>query len=128
MSDSTSATSIRWKWVIISIGIFFVAQLLISVIFFVLGILTLGIGFLLFFILKPVAYFVTGIITGYLSPGLTIREPAIGAIVIAVLSLVFELMRQGESRIIGIIVVGVIAYFVAIAGAKIGERLQGNVL
>lgn len=126
MDNYDDSGSIQWKWVFISILIFFAAQLAVSVILFIVGLLTLGIGFILFIFLKPIAYFITGIVTGYLSPGITIKEPAIGAIVIAVLSLIWEIVKDGDGKIISTIIVGVIAYFVALTGAKIGERIQGN--
>ena len=126
MSDLNSSSSLQWKWVFISIGIFFLAQIAISIVMFIVGIFTLGIGFVLFIFLKPIAYFITGIVTGYLSPGVTIKEPAIGAVIVSVISLLYEIFKSGDGAIFSTIFVGIIAYFVAIAGAKIGERLQGN--
>jgi hypothetical protein len=121
-----AAQPIDWKWVAIGVVILFAVQLALSITFGVLGIMTLGFGFLLFIVLKPVSYFLGGLLTGYLSPGITIREPAISAIIIAVAGILFDASRSAGGRLLGIIISSVVALFLAIAGAQIGERMQRN--
>ncbi len=113
--------SLDWKWVGIGILILLVVQVALNIVFTVFGLLTLGFGFILFIVAKPIAYFLGGLLTGYVSPGVTIREPAVSAVIIAVAGIIFDASRGG---ILGIIVSGVVALFLAIAGAQIGERMQ----
>ncbi|MEM5948775.1 hypothetical protein WKV44_09515 [Spirochaetia bacterium 38H-sp] len=115
---------IDWKWVGISIIIFFIAQIIFSIAFSILGIMTLGIGFLLFLILKPVVYYAGGLITGYISPGITIKEPAIGAFIIAVLGIILDSRHFGIGRLILSALSGGLAFFLALVGASTGEKMQ----
>jgi len=114
------AGGIQWKWVLISLGIFFVAQLILGVVFVIFGVLTFGFGFLLFLILKPAIYFVGGYITGTLSPEITIKEPAIGALIMVVLGSFFDSTRA-ESSFLWLIISGAVAYFCALWGARLAE-------
>lgn len=122
--NSVSTSGIAWKWVALSVLIFVVVQIAMSIIFGIFGFLTLGIGFILFLILKPLTYFFGGMITGYLSPGITIREPAIGAVIVSTLGIILDASRAPAGRVLWLIISGVIAFFVALAGAQIGERMQ----
>jgi hypothetical protein len=117
-------TRIEWKWVLVSIVVFLIIQVVLSVIFGVFGLLTLGFGFVLFIVVKPLTYFIGGIVTGRLSPGITIREPAIGAVIISVLGIIFDSTRAPAGRILWMILAGVVAFLLALAGAQIGERIQ----
>lgn len=112
---------VDWKWVGISILIFFIAQIVLSVVFGIFGVLTLGIGFLLFIIFTPVMYFVGGFITGYASPGITLIEPAIGALIMNVAGALFN--RHGG---FGTIITAVIAFVFALIGAYMGEKFQSQ--
>lgn len=113
---------LQWKWIGISLLIFLVTQVVVNVAFTIFGLMTLGFGFLLFVIAKPVVYFVGGYITGRLSPGITIREPAIGAVVVAVAGTIFDASRAAGGRVLGMIVAGIVAFVVALVGARLGER------
>lgn len=115
---------IQWKWMLISILMFVVVQVVLNVVFTVFGVLTLGFGFILFIIVKPVTYFIGGLATGYLSPGVTLREPAIGAVVVAVGGTIFDATRASAGRVLWMIIAGVIAFVVALAGARVGEQMQ----
>ena len=117
---------LEWKWVGLSVLIFLVVQVVLNVVFGVFGLLTLGFGFLLFVIVKPLTYFVGGIATGYFSPGVTIREPAVGAVIVSVFGIIFDASRSSGRSILWMIISGVIAFFLALAGAQIGERMQRN--
>ena len=119
-----AVNKLEWRWVAMSVLIFVIVQVALSVVFGVFGLLTLGFGFVLFIILKPLTYFLGGIATGYFSPGITIREPAIGAVIVSVLGIVFDASRAGGSGLLWLIISGVIAFFLALAGAQIGERMQ----
>jgi hypothetical protein len=118
--------SLDWKWVGIGVIILLVVQFALSLVFGIFGLLTLGFGFLLFAILKPVAYFLGGLLTGYVSPGITIREPAIAAVIVAVAGILFDAGRTGAGTVLLMIISVVIALVLAVAGAQIGERMQRN--
>lgn len=103
-----------------------IAQVILGVVFGIFGVLTLGIGFILFIIIKPVVYFLGGLITGYLSPGETIKEPAIGAVIVSVAGIIFDSTQAGMGTLPRMIIAGVIAFACAMFGATIGERMQKN--
>ena len=127
MSDSyNNSPVLNLKWIGASMLIFFVVQLVLSIAFGIFGILTLGIGFLLFIIIKPIVYFVGGFITGILSPGVTIKEPAIGAVAITVLGGIFDAGILLQGRMIGTILASILAFIVALVGATIGENMTGS--
>ncbi len=113
---------IDWKWVAISIVIFLIAQIVLNFVFTVFGVLTLGFGFLIFLVAKPIIYFVGGYITGRVSPGVTVLEPAIGAVVIVVAGTVFDAIQARPGGLVGTILSGIIAFFFALLGARAGER------
>lgn len=113
---------IDWKWVAIGLVILLAVQVALSIAFGLFGILTLGLGFLMFAVLKPIAYFLGGLLTGYVSPGITIREPAVAAVIVAVAGVLMDAGRGG--RLLGMILSGAVALVLAVAGAQIGERMQ----
>ncbi len=121
-----ATAKLEWKWIAISVLIFLVVQVALSIVFGVFGFITLGFGFLLFVIVKPLTYFLGGIATGRLSPGITIREPAIGAAIVSVAGIIFDASRSSVESILWMIVSGVVAFLLALAGAQIGERMQRN--
>jgi hypothetical protein len=116
----------EWKWFIVSIIIFFILQLILTIVFGIIGVITLGIGFILFLILKPAAYFIGGFLTGLISPGITMKEPAFGAASIAALGLLFDLLRFSPGKMIGTIIATVVAFFIALIGAYLGEKVSGS--
>ncbi|AHC15714.1 hypothetical protein L21SP2_2361 [Salinispira pacifica] len=109
------------KWMLISLAVLLVAQVAVTAVFKIFGILTLGIGFFLFFLVKPLAYFIGGYITGRLSPGITIREPAVGAVIIAVGGVLLERGIFGPGMLFSLILSAIVAYAVALFGARLGE-------
>lgn len=119
-----ATTSLDWRWVGIGVAILLAVQLALSIAFGLLGLMTLGFGFVLFLVLKPATYFLGGLLTGYVSPGITIREPAVAAVIVAVVGVLFDATRSAGGKLLGIILASVLALILAIAGAQIGERLQ----
>lgn len=114
----------QWKWVLVSIIVMLIVQGVLSLVFGVLGIVTLGLGFILFLVIKPVTYFIGGYVTGRISPGITITEPVIGAVIITVLGVIFDGRRPFAGKIAGLIISGVIACAAAVFGAYLGEKRQ----
>ena len=111
----------NWRWFFYSIAIFFVVQVFLSIFFVIFGFFTFGLGFLLFLVLKPLTYYFGGYMTAVLSPGITIREPAAGALAVTVLSFLFDAGRVSGLHLLGLIVSGAVAYFCALWGASSGE-------
>jgi hypothetical protein len=76
------------------------------------------------------SYFLGGLLIGFISPGIRILEPAIGAFVSVamVLSISFFLpytfMRLNTG---GLLIGGGIAFVLALLGARFGEKLAGNI-
>jgi hypothetical protein len=90
---------------------------------------SLNLRFLLQGLLNVVSYFLGGLLIGVVSPGLRLREPAVGAFL--AVALMFALTALTPFRFIGatgwkLVVGGGIAFVLALAGAALGERLTGQ--
>lgn len=73
------------------------------------------------------AFFGGGLLVAYFSPGDTIKEPAIAATVAIGINQAYFLTREGaEVNVLGILISVGVAYVFALAGAKAGEKLQGE--
>jgi hypothetical protein len=76
------------------------------------------------------SFYLGGIAVGILSPGVRMKEPAIGAFVSVALVLAMSLfmpMTYLQFSWTKLLMGGGIAYFFALAGAYSGEKLMGNV-
>jgi hypothetical protein len=124
---SYSDSKFQWKWVLASIVIMFITQGILSLVFGLFGIVTLGIGFVLFLVIKPITYFAGGYIAGRISRGVTVIEPAIAAVAITVLGILFDSHRVFSGRLLSLIVSGAIACGAAVFGASLGEKAQASV-
>jgi len=117
---------IQWTWVGISLIIMMITQVILGVAFTLFGIVTLGFGFLLFLFLKPITYFIAGFLTGIISPGITIIEPAIGVAIATSLGVIFDAHRLFPGRVVALVFSGALAFFLALWGATLGEKAQGH--
>jgi hypothetical protein len=74
------------------------------------------------------AFFGGGLLVAYLSPGDTIKEPAIAATLAIAFNQIYLLATQegAEISMLGIAIAVAMGYAFALAGAKAGERLQGD--
>lgn len=119
-ATASTTSSFQWKWVIRGV---------------VVGAIVMGVivgvtarGFHNFFIPSLIActgFVVTGIIVGYYSPGVTIREAAVGGAILAVLLLVSLLTVFGHRMsVVQTIITLVFGYLLSLVGAWVGERLQ----
>lgn len=80
-------------------------------------------------LLNLVSYFIGGMIIGFVSPGVRVLEPAVGAFLCMVLLLVFTLFTPYtflRFSLTKLILGGSIAFGLAMLGARLGERLAGN--
>ena len=111
---------LRWKWVFISIMLILITQ-------FALG-FSAGIVFYLMKLsanqpviiglITAISFFLGSMWAAYKSPGLTIKEPAIGSAIWVVLTNLFT------RNFSGVLLGWVIPYLLALGGAKCGENLQ----
>jgi hypothetical protein len=75
------------------------------------------------------AFFVGGLIVGIVSPGVRITEPAVGAflaVAITLLTGIFSPSIWLQFSLGKLLIGGLIAYVLALSGAKLGERITGN--
>ena len=121
-----------WKWTAISFGVFVLMETVIGAVIgqFIVGkYVSHNLQFLMQGLCNVGSYFVGGFIIGLVSPGLRIYEPAAGAflavagtLILTVFSPFTFLAFSMPKMMIG----GAIAFFLAMTGAKMGERLSGN--
>jgi hypothetical protein len=74
-----------------------------------------------------------GLVIGYLSPGETIREPALACVLAVVVNSAWDYMNVSADPnfalggwLVGIVIVMVLAFVLGLAGGWLGERLQGD--
>ncbi len=120
------------KWMFGSMAIFVGVELFLGGLIgdVVVGrFMSLSLRFLLQGALNLLSFFVGGFIIGLISPGVRTFEPAAGAFlsVALMLSLAF-FTPYGFIRfsVMKMVIGGAVAFFLALAGARIGERVAGN--
>jgi hypothetical protein len=72
------------------------------------------------------AFFGGGLVVAYFSPGDTIKEPAISATLAIAFNQLYNLSQGAPFSLLGIVIAVALGYAFAMAGAKVGERLQGD--
>ena len=80
-------------------------------------------------LLNLISYFIGGFIIGLISPGIRIYEPAVGAFLSVLVMLVLTFFTPYSFlhfSLLKVIIGGGIAFFLALSGAKLGEKLAGN--
>lgn len=119
-------------WMFISFAIFMATEIVLGG---VVGKLVVGrymsmhLHFMVQGLLNIVSYFIGGFIIGMISPGIRIYEPAAGAFLSVLVMLVLTIFTPFSFlhfSLIKVIIGGGIAFFLALAGAKLGEKLTGN--
>jgi hypothetical protein len=136
---SMSKPRISYKWVLIGAGIIFALDLLMRALLadpvktqLITSFPGLT-GVLLFVgIIAFVAFFIGGAMIGIFSPGETIKEPAIAAAIAAGLN-TLENFRNVDGKnitvldwLIGSAIILAIGFVMALGGAWVGEKIQGN--
>jgi multisubunit Na+/H+ antiporter MnhB subunit len=127
MSDSTAtpATGMEWKWVLAGVfaGLIIVgaSYYIVAPVFHSPAIQTL---------VMMVGFSMTGVIVGYFSPGVTIREAGIaGAIVMVLIMLLMAIAGDPENFVADKLVdflLLLLGIGFSLAGAWAGEKLQGG--
>lgn len=116
----------EWKWAGIACGIYMALQTVILVImpsiisvFDPQGLAGLGIA--------VVIWFFGGMIMGFISPGKTFLEPAVGAAIAAIPTIAYQraITPEGfEPSMLAYIVASMLGIMVSLFGAFLGERIQ----
>lgn len=121
-----------WKWVLISMAVFMAVELILGGLIgqVLLGrYMSISLGFMLQGLLHLISFFIGGVIVGLISPGIRIQEPAVGAFLSVALMLSLSLFTPYSFirfSLFKMILGGVVAFCLALAGAKIGESWSGH--
>ena len=116
----------EWKWALMAFGIYLVLQVL------VIGLLPLvissydpqglaGLG------ISVAVWFIGGTVVGFVSPGKTFIEPAVGALIAVVPTvgyLMFITPEGFEPTFLAYLIGGLIGAMISLFGAFLGEKLQ----
>lgn len=125
-------TSFSKKWVLASMAIFIGIELFLGGLIgnLVVGrFMSISLKFMLQGLLNLVSFFIGGFIIGLISPGIRIHEPAVGAFLSVSFMLCitfftpYSFMHFSFTKML---IGGAIAFFLALSGAKLGERMIGN--
>lgn len=118
----SQGTSLQWKWVWVGVV---VGALLTTV--------CVGLVFPVFHnpfipaLIGSLCSVITGIIVGYKSPGVTIREAAIAGLILMILSLLVLYVGFGVKLSFGFgLFTLALGFFLALLGSWVGEQLQGT--
>jgi len=110
----------QWKWVAIAIPVILVLQFLLGM----TAVALTGGGPVSILVSSVVSFFTGGFLIAFWSPGITIREPAVG-IAVAVVAANLILIKTPAS--IEVALIGwLLPYFLGLTGARLGEALQAR--
>ena len=122
-----------WKWVFASMVVFVCFELVLG------GLVgrvvagsyrSLSLNFALQGLLNLVSYFLGGLFIGVVSPRVRIDEPAAGAFLSVALMLTLALFTPYSFihfSLVKLLLGGAIAFALALAGARLGEKLTGRI-
>ncbi len=120
---SSDTSKLSWPWVATGVVIGFLLNNLS--VFILFAIFRFGITQIL--VSLGLSFVVTGIITGYRSPGTTIREAAVAGIVLVIVNFFFVYFGFSAWLPLGYIVVALIVCFLlSLVGGWLGELLQSR--
>ena len=115
-----------------SMVIFLVVELFIGGLIgnFIVGrFVSFSLRFMLQGLLNLVSFFIGGFIIGLISPGIRIHEPAVGAFLSVSIMLCLSLFTPYSFihfSFTKMLIGGAVAFFLALAGARLGEKVAGN--
>ena len=120
------------NWIIISFIIFITIEIILGGF---IGQLVAGtfmsysLRHLLQGLLNLISYLIGGFIIGLISPGIRVIEPAIGAFLSVAIMLILSIFTPFtfiHFSLIKMLIGGAIAFFLAMSGAKFGEKIMRN--
>ncbi len=117
--------TLSWKWVLLSIPVILIIQLLVTTIVAALGWVTL------LPLVVLVAYYLGGMLIGRLSPGVTIKEPAVAVVILMVILVAVQLLFtnvqvSAGNFIFQVLFSSVVAAGLTWLGARTGEGLTAS--
>ncbi len=111
---------LQWSWVgfgvLIMFGVTFFAGL-------IMGLAGLGDSLGVSVIVSLGAFTLGGFIVGSRSPGKTIYEPGVAALI----AVLIGMLLQGEFDLLALAIGGVLPFLAAVAGGYLGEKSQGTI-
>jgi len=132
MNDS-DYQSFSKGWMIASTAIFIAVELFLGGLIgeIVVGrFISINLRFMLQGLLNLVSFFIGGFIIGLISPGIRTKEPAVGAFLSVALMLCLSFFTPYSFirfSITKMLIGGGMAFFLALAGARLGEKTVGNI-
>jgi len=120
------------RWMLIAMAIFIGVELIIGGLVgnvLVGRFMSISLRFMLQGLLHLVSFFLGGLVIGIISPGVRIFEPAAGAFLSVTLMLSLSFFTPYgfiQFSITKLLIGGAIAFGLALTGARLGERLMGN--
>jgi len=131
MADS-GRDSFSKKWMFASMAIFIGVELFLGGLIgdVVVGrFMSIQLRFLLQGLLNLLSFLIGGFVIGLISPGIRIQEPAAGAFLSVALMLCLTFFTPYSFirfSLMKMLIGGAVAFILALAGARMGERLAGN--
>ncbi len=128
----STAVGFSKAWMFIAFFIFIVIELFLGGLVgeIVVGrYMSIHLRFMMQGLLNLVSFFLGGLLIGVFSPGIRIYEPAAGAALSVATMLLLTFFTPYSFlhfSMTKLVVGGGIAFFLALSGAKMGERLTGN--
>jgi len=115
----------EWKWALVAFGIYMTLQglILVALPFVITTYDPQGLPGLL---ISGAVWFVGGIVVGFVSPGKTFIEPAVGALLAVVPTVVWlnHIADVHQLSLLAYIIGGLLGVMITLFGAFVGEKLQ----
>ncbi len=121
--EALNTLKIEWEWIFAGT----IMGVTVSMLIINLLVLLLGYNPKNYILPYFISLFITGLVVGWKSPGITIKEAGLGGFLTITLVLnIVRLTLQTESEIgLGIIIIGfIVGYFVSLIGGFVGEKIQ----
>jgi len=131
MNDPTYSPFSK-KWMLASMGIFIGVELFLGGLVgeLVVGrFMSISLRFIIQGLLNLVSFFIGGFIIGLISPGIRTLEPALGAFFSVAIMLCLTFFTPYSFihfSLTKMLIGGIIAFALALSGAKLGEKVTGN--
>ena len=133
MAEKSQPTPLSYKWILIGAAIigglnWLLRTLLLPVLALpLIEAMGVTVGLLAVVVVISFGSFFCGsALVAYLSPGNTIREPAIAAAIAVAVNSAHYAITSNDVSPLGIAIAVAIGYVFALGGARVGERLQGD--
>ena len=121
MNNETEIGGFRWNWVVVGFVLGFGLNVLFSIILAPIYTKDLTISFYMFML----STFLTGCITAWYSPGVTIKEPALAGILAVLLEwILIEFVLEISLTAVVLVIGLAIGFILTLSGAFLGEKLQ----